>query len=55
VILEVVGAVVEAPFAGRDTDVPLTYLSVEIERDLREHLGEESLPARVTPVRGYLW
>jgi putative membrane protein len=55
IVLEVVGKVVEAPFAGATTDVPLTYLSVEIERDLREQLGDADLPARVVPVDGYLW
>lgn len=55
IILEVVGGVVEAPFAGTTTDVPLTYLSTEIERDLREQLGETTLPDRVRAVDGYLW
>jgi putative membrane protein len=55
IVLEVVGSVVEQPFAGATTDVPLTYLSTEIERDLREQLGETSLPPRVEAVGGYLW
>jgi putative membrane protein len=55
IVLEVVGNVVESPFAGSVTDVPLTYLSVEIERDLREQLGDSDLPAKVTAVNGYLW
>jgi putative membrane protein len=55
VILETVGAIVEAPFAGRDTDVPLTYVCTRIERDLREQLGDAELPAPVAAVDGYLW
>jgi putative membrane protein len=55
VVLEIVGAVVEAPFAGRTTDVPVRYLCIRIERDLREQLGETSLPALPGPERGYLW
>ena len=41
--------------AGRDTDVPLTYVCRQIERDLREQLGEADLPAPVVAVDGYLW
>lgn len=55
VVLERVGSVIDTPFAGRTTDVPLTYLTTEIERDVRELLGDAELPPRVVAVDGYLW
>lgn len=55
VILERVGAVVDAPFEGTTTDVPMTAICRAIERDLLEQLGETELPPPVEPVDGYLW
>lgn len=55
VVLERVGSVVDTPFADRTTDVPLTYLTTEIERDVRDLVGETALPPRVVAVDGYLW
>ena len=55
VVLERVGSIVDSPFAGSTTDVPLTYLTTEIERDVRELVGDPALPPRVVAVDGYLW
>ncbi|MEC7518712.1 MAG: bestrophin family ion channel [Myxococcota bacterium] len=44
--LDHVGAQVEDPFENRMADVPLTAISVTIERNLREMLGEETLPEK---------
>jgi putative membrane protein len=55
IVLERVGAVIDAPFENLVTDVPLTALSTAIERDLREQLGDAVLPAPVVAVDGYLW
>jgi putative membrane protein len=49
-----VGEVNEDPFEARITDVPLTAICNTIERDLREMLGEQDLPAKPQPVDGYL-
>lgn len=49
-----VGEVNEDPFENRITDVPMTALAMTIERDLRESLGEATLPAAVMPVDGVL-
>ena len=53
-IIGKVGEVNEDPFEGRITDVPLSALCNTIERDLRELLGEQQLPAKLQPVDGYL-
>lgn len=53
-IIGKVGEVNEDPFEGRITDVPLNALCNTIERDLRELLGEQQLPAKLQPVDGYL-
>lgn len=55
VILERVGAVIDAPFEGTTTDVPMTAICRAIERDLLEQLGETELPPPAEPVDGYLW
>lgn len=54
-MVERVGAVNEDPFENRITDVPLTAICVQIERDLREQLGEIELPPVAKPVEGYLF
>jgi putative membrane protein len=54
-IMGKVGQVNEDPFENRITDVPLTALCNTIERDLRAMLGEEHLPAPLSPTEGYLY
>lgn len=49
-----VGEVNEDPFENRITDVPLTTICTNLERDLREMLGETKLPSPPKPVEGYL-
>lgn len=55
IVLERVGAVLDAPFANTVNDVPLDAICVDIERDLRAQLGDNDLPAPVPVVAGYLW
>jgi ion channel-forming bestrophin family protein len=55
IILERVGAVIDAPFENKSTDIPMTYLSTAIERDLREQIGDSNLPSAIQVVDGYLW
>jgi putative membrane protein len=54
-IVERTGAVNEEPFENRITDVPLSAYCVDIERDLREALGETALPERLAAHNGYLF
>lgn len=54
-IVERTGAVNEEPFENRITDVPLSAYCIDIERDLRETLGEPTLPDRLAPQNGYLF
>jgi putative membrane protein len=42
------------PFENQPNDTPMTSLSITIERDLREMLGETELPALLKPRRGVL-
>ncbi|MEM7657292.1 MAG: bestrophin family ion channel [Bacteroidota bacterium] len=55
VIMERTGAANEDPFENQVTDVPMSTISAQIERDLREMLGEEDLPAVPTAEKGYLF
>jgi putative membrane protein len=55
IIMERTGAANEDPFENKITDVPLTALCNTIERDLKEMLGEQLLPAKLEPVEGYLF
>lgn len=55
VVLERVGAVIDAPFENATTDVPMTAICRAIERDLLEQLGERDLPPAAVAVDGYLW
>ncbi len=50
-----VGEVNEDPFENHITDVPMTAICNTIERDLREMLGESSLPPKAEPSDGYLF
>jgi putative membrane protein len=54
-ILERTGAVNEHPFENRITDVPLSAICRNIERDLLATLGETNLPPALTPQNGYLF
>jgi putative membrane protein len=54
-MVERVGAVNEDPFENRITDVPLSAICLQIERDLRELLGETELPPAPKPMEGYLF
>lgn len=55
VVLAITGAANDEPFEGRVTDVPLAAICAELERDLRELVGERDLPPAPQPVDGYLW
>lgn len=50
-----VGEVNENPFENQITDVPMTALCISIERDLKEMLGEDSLPEKPRPINGFLY
>ena len=54
-VLERMGLANESPFENRVTDVPLSALCVQIERELRGELRESDLPPIAVPVDGYLW
>lgn len=57
-IIERTGAVNEEPFQNRITDVPLTAMCRDVERNLREIIGDdpqEAIPPKLLPVHGYLW
>lgn len=49
-----VGEVNENPFENTINDVPMIAICNSIERDLREMLGEKSLPDKTQPKDGYL-
>jgi putative membrane protein len=53
-IIGKVGEVNEDPFENRITDIPMTAMCNTIERDLKEMLGEDTLPPKVAPQNGYL-
>lgn len=55
VIMAVTGSANDDPFEGRVTDVPIGAICAEVERDLREQLGEADLPPLPGPAAGYLW
>jgi putative membrane protein len=55
VVMAVTGSANDEPFANRVTDVPIAAICTELERDLREQLGERDLPPLPEPVDGYLW
>ena len=54
VIIERLGAELKNPFENAPNDTPMTALCRTIERDLRQSLGEESLPPEITPSNGIL-
>jgi putative membrane protein len=45
----------EDPFENTVYDVPLTSITTTIEVNLRQLLGETTIPKPVQPVRGVLW
>ena len=47
--------VLETPFENGINDVPMTAITRAIERDLREMLGEGTLPPELHPEGGYLY
>ena len=55
VIMERTGAANEDPFENQVTDIPMTALCNTIERDLLAMLGEQQLPEKMEPVKGYLY
>jgi ion channel-forming bestrophin family protein len=55
IILERVGAVIDAPFDNKVTDIPMSAICTSIERDLLEQIGERNRPVPATAVDGYLW
>ena len=55
IVLERVGAVIDAPFENSITDIPMSAICTAIERDLLEQIGEPDRPNPALPVDGYLW
>jgi ion channel-forming bestrophin family protein len=53
--LDKIGRDLEDPFENSVYDVPLTSITTTIETNLRQMLGETTLPAGSTPVDGVLW
>lgn len=54
-ILGKVGEVNENPFENRITDVPMSAMSIAVERDLKEMLGNFELPNKLEAERGFLY
>ncbi len=53
--LDRIGRDLENPFDNTMYDIPLTSMSRTIEINLRQAMGERSLPEPLQPVRGVLW
>lgn len=53
--LDKIGRDLEDPFDNRVYDVPLTSITTTIETNLRQLLGETTLPAPTAPIHGVLW
>jgi ion channel-forming bestrophin family protein len=53
--LDKIGRDIEDPFENSIYDVPLTSLTITIEVNLRQLLGETVLPRAEIPVHGVLW
>jgi putative membrane protein len=53
--LDRVGADLENPFENDIYDVPMTSITRTIEINLRQSLGQTTLPPAVEPVKGVLW
>ena len=54
-VLNRTGEISEDPFENKEQDVPMTAICNNIERDLRQLLGETELPPKVEPKDGYLF
>ena len=54
ITIELVGHISEDPFENQMNDVPMTALCRSIEIDLRQMLGETSIPPKLEPVNGVL-
>jgi ion channel-forming bestrophin family protein len=52
--IETLGRDLKDPFENRPNDISMTAISITIERDLLEILGETDLPEPVEPVKGVL-
>ena len=53
--LDKIGRDLENPFDNGIYDIPLSSMSRTIEINLRQAMGERSLPAPLEPVKGVLW
>jgi putative membrane protein len=53
--LDKIGRDLEDPFENTIYDIPLSSMSRTIEINLRQALGERSLPEPLQPVKGVLW
>lgn len=53
-VLEQIGESTENPFEGGANDIPITQISRAIEIDLREMLGEKTLPPAIQPKNNIL-
>ena len=54
ITIELVGHISEDPFENQMNDVPMTALCRSIEIDLRQMLGETTIPPKLEPVNGVL-
>jgi putative membrane protein len=55
IALDKIGRDLENPFDNTIYDIPLSAMSRTIEINLRQMMGERSLPAPLEPVQGVLW
>ena len=55
IALDKIGRDLEDPFENTIYDIPLSAMSRTIEINLRQALGERSLPEMLQPVQGVLW
>ncbi|HBP88812.1 MAG TPA: bestrophin family ion channel [Nitrospirales bacterium] len=53
-VMERVGSRTEDPFDGKNEDVPMIAICRTIEIDLRQQLGETSVPPKIEPIEGVL-
>jgi putative membrane protein len=53
--LDKIGRDLEDPFENTIYDLPLTSITTTIDINLRQLLGETTLPRETTPVGGVLW
>lgn len=53
--LDQIGERTEDPFENRQDDTPLTSISLTIEENLKEMLGDSNLPVKPPPVHGVVF